>query len=191
MCYAPSRCFCSRKICIFCAEHPETGTPYLVHSDHLPFFILVKLPLQWLYWAKGFGEGEEKECFFFPSSSVFFFEQGFFLSFLQWLKLSMKRFPSLQILSSSWSLNHFMPASEGRKQDTKRLFLMPRKQCSFSRGKTGCKGVRDVERNGGRIRRKETVVCDEKLECAWRLINLYLLKLELLCFALILGLEIL
>lgn len=31
------------------------------------------------------------------------------------------------------------------------------------------------------------MVCDEKLECAWRLISLCLLKLELLCFALILG----
>lgn len=127
-------------------------------TTFLPSFILLKLPLQWLYWAKGFGEGEKEECFLFqfPSSRVFFFEHGSFLSSLQWLKLSMKRFPFLQILSSFWCLNHFMPASEGRKQDTEVLSLTPRKQCSFSRGKTGCKGARDVERNGGRIRRKKT-----------------------------------
>lgn len=29
----------------------------------------------------------------------------------------------------------------------------------------GCKEARDVERNRGRIRRKKTVFCDEKIEC--------------------------
>jgi len=74
---------------------------------------------------------------------MFFFAHGSFLSSFQWLKLSMKRFPFLQILSSSQSLNHFMPAAEGRKQDTEVFSLTPRKQYNFSRGKTT--GVEELE----------------------------------------------
>lgn len=145
MCYAPSRCFCSRKIRTFLLcwmSWQRNSVPCLL----ITFLLSSNCSCPFNdYWAKGFREGEEEEYFLFQfsSSQVFYFEHGSFLSSLQWLKLSMKRFPSLQILSSSWSLSHFMPASEGREQDAEVLSLMPSKPCSFSRGKTT--GAKELE----------------------------------------------